>query len=144
MACAIGLECLNIYEETSIWDHVKPMTPTFQLTLKQLETHPLVGEVRGEGFMLAIEFVSDKAAAGPSGHQRPTRHHPGERVHEKRPAGEVHGERRCPGALPWSSPWKTFRSSSASSRRALTPSTRLCTRNSRTCRGSEARTAEEI
>ena len=67
MACAIGLECLNIYEETSIWDHVKLMTPTFQLTLKQLETHPLVGEVRGEGFMLAIEFVSDKATKAPLG-----------------------------------------------------------------------------
>lgn len=67
VACAIGLECLNIYEETSIWDHVKLMTPTFQLTLKQLETHPLVGEVRGEGFMLAIEFVSDKATKAPLG-----------------------------------------------------------------------------
>jgi 4-aminobutyrate--pyruvate transaminase len=60
VACAIGIECLDIYEETQIWNHVKLMTPTFQDTLKQLETHPLVGEVRGEGFMLAIEFVADK------------------------------------------------------------------------------------
>jgi len=65
VACAIGLEVLKIYEETQIWDHVKLMTPTFQDTLKQLETHPLVGEVRGEGFMLAIEFVSDKKTKAP-------------------------------------------------------------------------------
>lgn len=65
VACAIGLECLKIYKETQIWNHVKQMTPTFQDTLKQLEAHPLVGEVRGEGFMLAIEFVSDKATKAP-------------------------------------------------------------------------------
>mmetsp|Transcript_22441 Transcript_22441/g.47217 ORF Transcript_22441/g.47217 Transcript_22441/m.47217 type:complete len:495 (+) Transcript_22441:16-1500(+) len=71
VACAIGLECLNIYEEMQIWDHVKRMTPTFQLTLKQLETHPLVGEVRGEGFMLAIEFVADKASKSQIGTKVP-------------------------------------------------------------------------
>lgn len=65
VACAIGLECLKIYEETEIWQHVKLMTPTFQDTLKQLESHPLVGEVRGEGFMLAVEFVADKETKAP-------------------------------------------------------------------------------
>jgi len=61
VACAVALETLKIYEERNILDHVRRIMPAFQRRLRELGSHPLVGEARGIGLIGAIELVRDKA-----------------------------------------------------------------------------------
>lgn len=63
--CAVALETLAIYEERDIVARVRAVAPRFQGGLRALESHPLVGEVRGVGLIGAIELVADKAAKAP-------------------------------------------------------------------------------
>lgn len=60
IAAAVALETLAIYEERKIFDHVANVGPTMQAALRQLETHPLVGNARGIGLIGALELVADK------------------------------------------------------------------------------------
>jgi putrescine---pyruvate transaminase len=61
VACAVALENIRILKEERIVERVADETgPYLQSRLKELETHPLVGEVRGIGFIAAIELVKDK------------------------------------------------------------------------------------
>lgn len=60
VACAVGIETLNIYEERNIFDYVAQQSPHFQERMQALSDHPLVGEVRGVGFVAGIELVEDK------------------------------------------------------------------------------------
>src|SRR5258707_4570274 len=61
VCAAVALETLKLYEERSILDHVRKVAPHFQAGLRRLESHPLVGEVRGIGLIAGIELVQDKA-----------------------------------------------------------------------------------
>jgi 4-aminobutyrate--pyruvate transaminase len=68
--CAVALETLAIYEERDIVAQVRAVAPRFQLGLRALTGHPLVGEARGVGLIGAIELVTDKpskAAFAPAG-----------------------------------------------------------------------------
>jgi putrescine---pyruvate transaminase len=59
--CAVALEIIRILKEEGIIERVAVETgPYLQKRLKELESHPLVGEVRGLGFIAAIELVKDK------------------------------------------------------------------------------------
>ena len=60
VAAAVALETLKIYEEDNIADHVNEVAPKLQNGLRALESHPLVGEVRGIGLIAAVELVADK------------------------------------------------------------------------------------
>ena len=60
VCAAVALEALNIYQERNIVDHVKGLEPYFLGRLKELESHPLIGQARGVGFLAAVELVSDK------------------------------------------------------------------------------------
>jgi putrescine---pyruvate transaminase len=61
VACAVALENIRILKEEAIVERVATDTgPYLQRRLKELEAHPLVGEVRGLGFLAAIELVKDK------------------------------------------------------------------------------------
>jgi 4-aminobutyrate--pyruvate transaminase len=60
VAAAVGVETLKIYEERRILDHVRAVAPHFQKRLRQLGSHPLVGEARGMGLIGAAELVEDK------------------------------------------------------------------------------------
>jgi putrescine aminotransferase len=61
VACAVALENIRILEEEGIIARVAAETgPYLQARVKELEAHPLVGEVRGVGFLAAIELVKDK------------------------------------------------------------------------------------
>jgi 4-aminobutyrate---pyruvate transaminase len=60
VAAAVGVETLKIYEERRILDHVQAVAPHFQQRLRQLGSHPLVGEARGMGLIGAVELVEDK------------------------------------------------------------------------------------
>ncbi|MFK8329023.1 aspartate aminotransferase family protein [Pseudomonas sp. BJa5] len=62
VAAAVGLENLRILRDEQIIERVQDDTaPYLQKRLRELNDHPLVGEVRGLGMLGAIELVKDKA-----------------------------------------------------------------------------------
>jgi putrescine aminotransferase len=62
VASAVALENINILQREGIVETVGAETgPYFQVRLRELVDHPLVGEVRGLGMMAAVEIVEDKA-----------------------------------------------------------------------------------
>ncbi|WP_040259486.1 aspartate aminotransferase family protein [Pseudomonas massiliensis] len=62
VAAAVGLANLRLLHEEKIIERVRSETaPYLQKRLRELEDHPLVGEVRGLGMLGAIELVKDKA-----------------------------------------------------------------------------------
>src|SRR5215469_2177157 len=65
VAAAVGVETLKIYEERRTLDHVRAVMGHFQERLRQLGSHPLVGEARGMGLIGAVELVEDKTAKKP-------------------------------------------------------------------------------
>ena len=63
LACAVALKTIEIYERIDIVAHVQRVAPIFQLRLKALADHPLVGEARGVGLIGgAGAGASDKRA----------------------------------------------------------------------------------
>jgi 4-aminobutyrate--pyruvate transaminase len=56
---------LKIYEERRTIDHVRAVMGHFQERLRQLGSHPLVGEARGMGLIGALELVEDKPTKKP-------------------------------------------------------------------------------
>jgi len=62
-SCAAGLETLRILKETNIIETAASnISPHFQGRLRELEDHPIVGQVRGKGMFAAVELVSDKGS----------------------------------------------------------------------------------
>lgn len=63
VACAVGLRNLEIMEREGMIDRVRDDTGAYLLESLQaaIGDHPLVGEVRGFGFLIAIEIVKDKS-----------------------------------------------------------------------------------
>ena len=60
MSAAVALEALRLYEEFDILGHVKLNAPILQDGLRGLAAHPLVGDVRGLGFIGGVELVRNK------------------------------------------------------------------------------------
>ena len=62
VASAVALKNLEVMERDNIVSNVKrKIGPYFQKRLREcFEDHPIVGEVRGEGLLAAIELVPDK------------------------------------------------------------------------------------
>jgi len=60
LACATGLKNIEILERRNFCEHVQTWGPYFEQQLKSLEDLPIVGEVRGSHYMLALEYVKDK------------------------------------------------------------------------------------
>lgn len=62
VAAAVALENIRIMRDEKIVERVQAETaPYLQKRLRELNDHPLVGEVRGVGLLGAIELVQDKA-----------------------------------------------------------------------------------
>lgn len=59
-AAAVALKTLEIYERDNIFGHAAEMGEYMQKRLAEFKDHPLVGEVRGEGLIAAVEFVANK------------------------------------------------------------------------------------
>jgi len=60
VACAAGLKNIEIMEKEGLIERAAEIGDYFLETLKTLEEHPIVGEVRGRGLWLGIDFTTDK------------------------------------------------------------------------------------
>ena len=60
VACAAARKTLEIYRRDDVFGHAARVGEHFQQRLRELEDHPLVGEVRGAGLIAAVELVADK------------------------------------------------------------------------------------
>ena len=63
-ACAVALENIRIMEDEKLIDRVHDLAPYLKEKLSALAAHPIVGEVRTEGFIGAIELVANKKTRG--------------------------------------------------------------------------------
>ena len=69
VATAAGNAVLDYVESHKLFDRVAPASETLRLQLSSLQSHPQVGEIRGLGLLLGIEFVKDKATREPFARQ---------------------------------------------------------------------------
>lgn len=60
VCCAAGLANIDIIQREDLCGHVTRVGARFQARLRELSGSPLVGEVRGLGFMAAVELVANK------------------------------------------------------------------------------------
>ncbi len=58
--CAIALKNIEIMKRERILEHVRENEAAFRSTLGQLLDIPIVGDLRGAGYFLALELVKDK------------------------------------------------------------------------------------
>jgi len=65
VSCAVGLRNLEILETENLVENSRKMGHYFLDGLKTLENHPSVGEVRGTGLWLAIDFTCNKKSRTP-------------------------------------------------------------------------------
>jgi adenosylmethionine-8-amino-7-oxononanoate aminotransferase len=62
VACAIALANLDVFEREDLIGHVQRHTDEFRGEFERLgDEHPMVGDVRGDGFFYSLELVKDKA-----------------------------------------------------------------------------------
>ncbi|MGB8859502.1 MAG: aspartate aminotransferase family protein [Ilumatobacteraceae bacterium] len=64
VSCAVANANLDIFEREDICSHVLANEGRFKQLIEGLLDIPLVGDVRGDGYFLAIELVPDKATRG--------------------------------------------------------------------------------
>jgi adenosylmethionine-8-amino-7-oxononanoate aminotransferase len=65
VATAAGNAVLDFLEAHRLFERVAPAAEVLSAALKPLDGHPHVGEVRGMGLLLGIEFVKDKKTREP-------------------------------------------------------------------------------
>jgi len=66
-ACAAGRAVLRIIEEENLIENARTVGAELQAGLKHLQsTHEIIGDVRGIGFMQAIELVKDRETKEPA------------------------------------------------------------------------------
>jgi len=66
MACAAALASIEVIEEEQILENVQNVGKYFQRRMqKMLTDHPIIGDVKGEGFLLGIELVKDTTTKEP-------------------------------------------------------------------------------
>ena len=62
-ACAAGMATINILQETQVIDHLMDNVGHHMAKRwKELEAHPIVGEVRVKGMVASLELVRDKSS----------------------------------------------------------------------------------
>ncbi|MGI9626127.1 MAG: aminotransferase [Longimicrobiales bacterium] len=59
VCCAAALENIRIIEQEGLLERVRENGPYFREALETLRQIPIVGDVRGAGFMLCVESVAD-------------------------------------------------------------------------------------
>ena len=61
VSSAVALKNLEIFESEGVLENVRANEELFRATLEKLSDLPIVGDVRGEGYFMALELVKDKA-----------------------------------------------------------------------------------
>jgi adenosylmethionine-8-amino-7-oxononanoate aminotransferase len=59
VSCAVGLRNLELFEEEQVLEHVRAHEAGFRERIEGLRDIPIVGDVRGAGYFLALELVAD-------------------------------------------------------------------------------------
>jgi adenosylmethionine-8-amino-7-oxononanoate aminotransferase len=66
LSCAISLANLDVFEREDLIGHVQRHMGDFRAAFDRLlEEHPMVGDVRGDGFFYSLELVKDKETKAP-------------------------------------------------------------------------------
>lgn len=66
LAAAVGVEVQRVIDETGLLAHVEAMGARLREALTPVaRQHAMVGEVRGRGLLLGLEFVADRATRAP-------------------------------------------------------------------------------
>jgi len=66
MACAAALASIEVIEDENILENVRSVGNFFMTRMKKMkEEHPIIGDVKGKGFLLGIELVKDKGTKEP-------------------------------------------------------------------------------
>ncbi|MBI4823540.1 MAG: aspartate aminotransferase family protein [Nitrospirae bacterium] len=66
MACAAGLAVIEVVEEEGLLENAVTLGRFFLRRLNELkDSHPIIGDVRGKGCLLGIEFVKDRVSKEP-------------------------------------------------------------------------------
>ena len=66
MACAAALASLQVIEEEDLLANVKRVGAFFMERMRRMmEAHPIIGDVKGKGFLLGIELVKDRKTKEP-------------------------------------------------------------------------------
>ncbi len=66
MACAAALASIEVIEEEDILENVRTVGATIMKRMEQMKrVHPIIGDVKGKGFLLGIELVKDKSTKEP-------------------------------------------------------------------------------
>jgi 4-aminobutyrate aminotransferase/4-aminobutyrate aminotransferase/(S)-3-amino-2-methylpropionate transaminase len=66
MACAAGYATLEVFQEEKILENVNRVGAFVMERMKKLkEGHPIIGDVRGKGLLLAIDLVKDRSTREP-------------------------------------------------------------------------------
>jgi adenosylmethionine-8-amino-7-oxononanoate aminotransferase len=65
VSTAAGNAVLDFLEAHKLFDHVNPAGQNLRNALAPLQSHPNVGNVRGLGLLLGVEFVKDKTTREP-------------------------------------------------------------------------------
>jgi 4-aminobutyrate aminotransferase-like enzyme len=66
MACAAGLATLEVMDEDNIMERVEDIGNYILRKLNEMKNvHPIIGDVRGKGCLLGIEFVKNRETKEP-------------------------------------------------------------------------------
>ncbi len=66
LACAAGAATLALLEDGTVLENARRVGATLLGALRELQgRHPIVGDVRGQGMLLALELVRDRATKAP-------------------------------------------------------------------------------
>jgi len=67
VSCAAALATLDVIEREGLLDHAAETGAYAMSVLKQMQLrHPSIGEVRGKGLMIGVEFVQDRRTKEPA------------------------------------------------------------------------------
>lgn len=67
LQCRLGLEVLNIIKEEKLHDNAEAISEYLRKEFKRIQGKTkLIGDVRGKGMMVGVEFVKDQASKTPN------------------------------------------------------------------------------